>query len=84
MRRFDQELRTVLDIFNDAWAGNWNFLPMSPAEVRHLGASLKPLLRPEFVVIGEVEGEPAAMTVTYRTSTRRSPTSGAGSCRSAG
>jgi hypothetical protein len=64
MRRFDQELRTILDIFNDAWAGNWNFLPMSPAEVRHLGASLKPLLRPEFVVIGEVEGEPAAMTVT--------------------
>jgi hypothetical protein len=64
MRRFDQELRTVLDIFNDAWAGNWNFLPMSPAEVRHLGTSLKPLLRPEFVVIGEVEGEPAAMTVT--------------------
>jgi hypothetical protein len=64
MRRFDQELRTVLDIFNDAWAGNWNFLPMSPAEVRHLGTSLKPLLRPEFVVIGDVEGEPAAMTVT--------------------
>jgi hypothetical protein len=64
MRRFDEELRTVLDIFNDAWAGNWNFLPMSPAEVRHLGASLKPLLRPEFVVIGEVDGEPAAMTVT--------------------
>ena len=64
MGRFDEELRTILDIFNDAWAGNWNFVPFSPAEVRHLGANLKPLLRPEFVVIGEVEGEPAAMTVT--------------------
>ena len=33
MRRFDQELQTIVDIFNDAWSDNWGFVPMTPAEV---------------------------------------------------
>ena len=64
MRRFDQELRTIVDIFNDAWSDNWSFVPMTPAEVRHMGKSLKPIVRAEYAWIGEADGEPAAMTVT--------------------
>jgi GNAT superfamily N-acetyltransferase len=64
MRRFDQELRTIVDIFNDAWSDNWNFVPMTPAEVRHMGKNLKPIVRAEYAWIGEADGEPAAMTVT--------------------
>jgi hypothetical protein len=64
MRRFDEELRTIVDIFNDAWLDNWAFIPMTPAEVRYLGKNLKPIVRAEYGWIGEVNGEPAAMTVT--------------------
>ncbi len=64
MRRFDEELRTIVDIFNDAWSDNWGFVPMTPAEVRYMGKNLKPIIRPENAWIGEVEGRPAAMTVT--------------------
>jgi hypothetical protein len=64
MRRFDEELQTIVDIFNDAWSDNWGFVPMTPAEVRYMGKNLKPIIRPENAWIGEVEGRPAAMTVT--------------------
>ena len=64
MRRFDQELQTIVDIFNDAWSDNWSFVPMTPAEVRHMGKNLKPIVRAEYAWIGEADGEPAAMTVT--------------------
>jgi hypothetical protein len=64
MRRFDQELQTIVDIFNDAWSDNWGFVPMTPAEVRYMGKNLKPIVRAEHAWIGEVAGEPAAMTVT--------------------
>jgi GNAT superfamily N-acetyltransferase len=64
MRRFDEELRTIVDIFNDAWSDNWSFVPMTPSEVRHMGKSLKPIVRAGYAWIGEADGEPAAMTVT--------------------
>ncbi len=64
MRRFDEELRTIVDIFNDAWSDNWGFVPMTPAEVRYMGKNLKPIIRAEYAWIGEVDGEAAAMTVT--------------------
>ena len=37
---------------------------MTPAEVRYMGKNLKPIVRAEYAWIGEVDGEPAAMTVT--------------------
>ncbi len=45
MRRFDDELQTIVDIFNDAWSDNWSFVPMTPAEVRYMGKNLKPIVR---------------------------------------
>ncbi len=64
MRRFDEELQIIVDIFNDAWSDNWGFVPLTPAEVRYMGKNLKPIIRPENAWIGEVEGRPAVMTVT--------------------
>jgi hypothetical protein len=52
-----------MDIFNDAWSGNWGFVPMSPAEVRHLAKELKLIVRPQSVAIAELEGRPVAMAV---------------------
>jgi hypothetical protein len=63
MSRYDSELMTVIDIFNDAWSENWGFVPFTEAEMRHAASSMRPLIRPDLVWIGEMDGEPAAMIV---------------------
>lgn len=64
MRRFDEEIRTICAIFNDAWAANWGFLPLKDEEALHLARSIRPLVRGEDFAIAELDGEPAAMVVT--------------------
>jgi GNAT superfamily N-acetyltransferase len=50
-------------IYNDAWRGNWGFVPFTKAEFAHLTKEMKPLLRPDFTAIAEVEGEPAGFVI---------------------
>jgi GNAT superfamily N-acetyltransferase len=64
MARYDQELALIVDIFNDAWAGNWGFLPFGEPEMRYLAKNLKPLVKPECVAIAEISGEAAAMAIS--------------------
>jgi len=61
---YDRDIRIILDIFNDAWAENWGFVPFSSGEIKHVATNLKPLIREELVCIAEVKGEPAAMIVS--------------------
>lgn len=63
LRNYERDLRIIVDIFNDAWSKNWGFIPMSDADLRHLGKELKPIVRPDSVAIAEVDGAPAAMAV---------------------
>ncbi len=63
MSRYDNELKSVIDIFNDAWSENWGFIPFTEAEMRHAARSMRPLIRPDFVWLGEVDGEIACMLV---------------------
>ena len=63
-RRYHEDLDSILDIFNDAWFDNWNFVPLSDAEVAYLAKNIRPLIDPKWVAIAEVAGEPAAMVVT--------------------
>ncbi len=64
MRAFEQDIADVLDIFNDAWADNWGFVPFTEAEVRYAAHNMKPLIQRDLVCIAEVKGEPAAMIVS--------------------
>jgi len=59
MKDFDGEVRTLVDIWNDAWAHNWGFAPITEAETRHLGESLKLLLHPRLIWFVEIDGEAA-------------------------
>jgi len=55
-RRFDREVRTFLDLYNQSLGGTWGFTPMSEGEIRHLSKSLKMLIVPELTSIAEVDG----------------------------
>lgn len=50
-------------LFNDAWRGNWGFVPLVEADVQALIKGFKPLLFKDCAVIAEVAGEPAAIAL---------------------
>lgn len=62
-RRYHEDLQIVIDIFNDAWSKNWGFVPLTPAEARHMAAEIKLLIDPHCVQICYYKGEPMAMMV---------------------
>ena len=61
--QLEQDLILLRDIFNDSWSQNWNFVPFTEAEFRHMGRDLARLLPDDFVQIAEVDGTPAAMAI---------------------
>jgi len=63
-RRFEEEIALVCDIFNDAWAENWGFIPFSSEEAQYMAKQIRPLVTPECFAVAELAGEPIAMTVT--------------------
>jgi hypothetical protein len=64
MTRFNEEVATVLDIYNEAWSDNWGYVPFTPAEVAHGAKSLKPVVKPYRTMICEYDGEPVAFMLT--------------------
>jgi hypothetical protein len=62
--RFDAEARIILELLNDAWSGNWGFVPLTEAEIAYAGKKLKPIVFEDLVRIAEVDGEPAAFMIT--------------------
>lgn len=62
---FDAEAAIILSILNDAWSGNWGFVPITDAEVAHTGKQLKPIVFNDLIRIAEVDGEPVAFMMTW-------------------
>lgn len=64
MDKYEEELKVILDIFNDAWVDNWKYIPFTQAELDHAVKELKLIIREDFTYIAEVDGVPQAMMVT--------------------
>jgi GNAT superfamily N-acetyltransferase len=62
-KRFEDDVRIIVDIFNDAWSLNWGFVPMTEPEINAMARNLKPILPREMVWIGSLDGEPVCMIV---------------------
>jgi GNAT superfamily N-acetyltransferase len=63
MRRFDEEVALVQDIYNSAWERNWGFVPMTAAEIAHMARQLKPIVQPRLCAFAYVDGEPAGFAL---------------------
>lgn len=63
MKRFREEVDKVKIVYNKAWEKNWGFVPMTEAEVDHMAAELKPVLKPELLIIAEKGDEPVGFTM---------------------
>ena len=62
--RFAEEVRAVIDIFNDAWSGNWGFVPFTEPEIVAMIRELKPFYRSEYGCFVEHRGEPVAFLLS--------------------
>lgn len=60
---FGADLAAMLDIYNQAWEGNWGFLKITDPEVKAIASDLKPIVNPAFTGIAEIDGKPVAMAV---------------------
>jgi hypothetical protein len=61
---FNNEVKKIKDVYNDAWSHNWGFVPMTDAEFNALAKNLKPLVVPELVIVIEIDNVPAAISLT--------------------
>jgi GNAT superfamily N-acetyltransferase len=61
MKRLDEEVRLLAQIYNEAWADNWGFLPLTDEETQALANSLRPVVIPEMVRFAYIKDEPAAV-----------------------
>jgi hypothetical protein len=64
MSKIEQELETAREIYNEAWSENWGFIPIAKEEMDHTRKELKPILKPQHVLFLEVDGVPAAFSLT--------------------
>lgn len=57
--RFDEEARTLFDLYNAAFADVWGFVPIAWGDFAARAAEFKPFYRPELALIAEVDGRAA-------------------------
>lgn len=55
------EVRLIVKIYNEAWAHNWGFLPITDEEAVTLANSLRLIADPGLIRFAFVRGEPAAV-----------------------
>ncbi|HMA98154.1 MAG TPA: N-acetyltransferase, partial [Wenzhouxiangella sp.] len=63
MSHYAQEVELLRDLFNDAWAENWGFVPLTREEFAHTGREIRRILNPRHACIAEVDGEPAGFII---------------------
>lgn len=64
MKKFDEDVEIIKEIYNSAWELNWGFVPMTSNEMDLMAKELKPICEPELALFAEVNGEPVGVSIT--------------------
>jgi GNAT superfamily N-acetyltransferase len=64
LERWSEELQLVRHCYNEAWAGNWGFVPWTDRELGFITKELKRLVDPRLALVAEVDGEPAGIAIS--------------------
>lgn len=66
MRKRDlaAEIARCKQIYNEAWADNWGFVPLTDAELAHYGRKLAGFIDEKLCLVAEYRGEPVAFSLT--------------------
>lgn len=63
MRRYLQEVELLRQLFNDAWAHNWGFVPLTKEEFAKTGKEIRHILNPEHACVAEFDGQAAGFII---------------------
>ncbi|MGQ9708481.1 MAG: hypothetical protein ACUVUR_06355 [bacterium] len=57
------DLKYIKEVYNDAWSNNWDFAPLTDAEIDDLAKKLKPIIQPLICPLVFYKGEVAGMCI---------------------
>ncbi len=63
MKNIHNEVKIIKQVYNSAWELNWGFVPMTDSEIEHLAADLKKIAIPDLILMAEVDGKPAGVSI---------------------
>jgi hypothetical protein len=58
MSKFPEEAKKIEEVYNNAMAEHWGFVPMDSVEFQNLASELKQIIDPKMVFIAEINSEP--------------------------
>ncbi len=61
-RRFREDVKTFLEIYNASLGATWGHVPMSDQEITCVSRSLRHLIAPKLTTIAEIDGKPVGCT----------------------
>lgn len=64
MKNFDEDVRKIHHVYNEAWQYNWGAVKMTDDEFKVLAKSLKPVAVPDLVIFAEVEDKPIGFALS--------------------
>ncbi|MCS6985625.1 MAG: hypothetical protein NZM25_10935 [Leptospiraceae bacterium] len=64
MKKWNEEIRAVKNIFNEAWKENWGHVPFNDEQWENIVRELKRIVIPELALILEAEGKPVGFCIT--------------------
>lgn len=64
MKRYEQEVQTVIELSNASIIDNWGYSPVTEAEVKAMAHDLKPIIQPKGVLFAEdAHGRPIGFVI---------------------
>jgi len=62
-KNYDSEIKLLARLYNQAWAENWGFVPMTDGEIREMGKNLKRVLDEDLIFFLLYDREPAGVVM---------------------
>jgi len=60
---FEEEVRTILDLYNEAWSANWGFVPATKEEAKQMSSDLRLIVDKNIVPFVEIDGVVAGVAL---------------------
>ena len=64
MKRFDEEVALIRDLYSRGWQRNWGEVPMTEDEFNYVAKDLKAVVDPRLVIVAESNGKPVGFGMT--------------------
>jgi GNAT superfamily N-acetyltransferase len=63
LKKINEEVTKVKDVYNGAWQDNWDFVPLTDEEMDYMVKKMKPLVVPDLALFAEIGGKTAGFSL---------------------